>query len=270
MDPGPSTRGSCRRAALRLTVCADSADDRIVNVTELVWIASDPPRTLSHLSRVARLRLTMKEVRVAAAALSVLCLALGAWSSACSSTTGGAEPQGGSTSSSGSGSSSGAGADGASNPMPDSGHDNLDAGASADCGHPPKLLDASAVGLHCPNLTEGGAPGTCAAGEHCCEQSSAAGVPSTCASSCADVDAEADWACQDPSQCGSGLACCGKGIVKTLAGCTFPEVSKFTGTRCAASCAASEFVVCEQSSECPSGQTCRAAKARGGELGICR
>jgi hypothetical protein len=66
------------------------------------------------------------------------------------------------------------------------------------------------------------------------------------------------------------MACCGKGVVETRPGCSFPTVAKFTGTRCAANCGLGEFTVCEQPSECPSGQNCVAAKARGGELGVCQ
>src|SRR5579864_2849094 len=35
------------------------------------------------------------------------------------------------------------------------GDSRSDSGTSADCGRPPKLLDAAAPGLHCPNVVEG-------------------------------------------------------------------------------------------------------------------
>jgi hypothetical protein len=144
-----------------------------------------------------------------------------------------------------------------------------DAALDVDCGHPPRLLDAASAGLHCPNVTDAGKPGTCAVGEHCCEQSSTAGVPSTCAASCDGADAEADWACQDRSQC-AGSVCCGRGVFRDEPACGFGVVHVFTGTHCSPACAAGELTVCEQSSECPAGQTCRPAKARGGEMGVCQ
>jgi hypothetical protein len=148
---------------------------------------------------------------------------------------------------------------------------SADAGKGADCGRPPKLLDAGAVGLHCPNVAEGGLPAECPAGDHCCEQSSPSGKMSTCASSCSGTDAEADWACQDPSQCpGIGMVCCGTGIVMPVAGCGYATVLHFLGTHCARSCLAAEFAVCEHPNECPSGHVCMPAKAHGGTLGACQ
>jgi hypothetical protein len=120
--------------------------------------------------------------------------------------------------------------------------------------------------VRCPNMADGG---WCAPGEHCCEQSSASGMKSQCASTCAGTDAEADWACQDPSQCGTGEMCCGRGGPVDDPLCGFVIVRHFTGTSCAASCRPTEFVACERSSECPGGQICKAARARGGAIGVC-
>jgi hypothetical protein len=205
----------------------------------------------------------LNRFRYSLLALACGSFALGVCASACSSAG------------SGGGTAGGAAKDASSNladAPPGSGDDAIaDAGANVDCGHPARLLDAAAVGLHCPNVSDAGKPATCAPGEHCCEQSSAARVPSTCALSCAGADAEADWACQDPSQCGAGgSSCCGIGVVKPQPGCGFARISAFAGTRCATTCMPGEFTVCEMSSECAAGQTCVPARARGGELGVCQ
>jgi len=154
--------------------------------------------------------------------------------------------------------------------------------SSSSCANPPKLFVESAAGVYCPySGADGGKAQTCAAGEYCCEPSTGTAVCQPASASCATGSGSGGntkWECLEAIDCASnsgGKLCCGSGTLATQAACgtepAYAYVTGFTGTTCASSCTA--FTVCEQNSDCsaltPSGQTCVATKAKGGDFGHC-
>jgi hypothetical protein len=148
--------------------------------------------------------------------------------------------------------------------------------AGAECGTAAKLFAPKPdSGVFCPFS---GAPGakniSCAETEQCCQNAKGAGV-STCVAKGAacPIAAATVWECEDPSNCPMGQVCCAHssaaGTAVTVGTDTCGSfLSKFSGTKCAASCAAGELVVCEQQSECTMG-TCTAVKPKGNDIGVC-
>ena len=144
----------------------------------------------------------------------------------------------------------------------------------SDCGtaavlHPPK----GDGGVYCPfSAPVGGKNLYCTVTQECCENPKGGGV-STCetkGTACPNASATV-WECEDPSDC-PGQICCAHGSAGTAVTVGTDTcgafLSKFAGTKCAATCAAGELVVCEQQSECTSG-TCTAVKPKGNAIGVC-
>lgn len=202
---------------------------------------------------------------------------------ACSSSSAGGYPpgqDGGSGSSSGgSGSSSGSSGSSSGSSGSSSGSSGSSSGSGGDagCEDPPSLFVESKPGVYCPFSTgDAGKAVTCAAGQHCCETPESAGTPSTCEpmGTACPVTGSVDWQCEEAIDCtatgAAGPICCGTGspTTETSCGVTWPEWTGFTGTKCAASCAAPGITVCEQQSDCTTG-TCTASKADGNQFGFC-
>ena len=149
--------------------------------------------------------------------------------------------------------------------------------AGAECGTAPKLfVPKPDGGIFCP-FSATGAGGKniyCPETDQCCENPMGSGV-STCVTkgmACPVMGATV-WECEDPSNCTAGQKCCAHsgtaGTAVTVATDTCgPYLSKFSGTKCAATCAAGELEVCEQQSECTMG-TCTAVKPKGNSIGVC-
>jgi hypothetical protein len=129
-------------------------------------------------------------------------------------------------------------------------------------------------GVFCPfSAPTGGKNIYCSVAQECCENPKGGGV-STCetkGSACPNAAATV-WECEDPSDC-PGQKCCAHGSAGTAVtigtDTCGPYLSKFSGTKCAATCAAGELVVCEQQSECTTG-TCIAVKPKGNDIGVCQ
>ncbi len=136
--------------------------------------------------------------------------------------------------------------------------------------HPPNA-DAGTATLYCPfSGVDGGTNAYCdTTTEHCCEPKSGTAACTPTGVACATGDT--DWQCEDPSECGSGQKCCGKG---TFVASTDPSCANyatgFTGTYCAASCQATEIVMCTSNAECTSGKTCVPFKSKGNQVGACQ
>jgi hypothetical protein len=194
------------------------------------------------------------------------------------SCTGGSSGTGSSTGSS-SGSSTGSNTgSGSGSPGSSTGSGSTDAGTgSGSCEAPPTKVYAETAGegLYCPFsvITDAGKAGDCPVGDHCCEPASGTSTCVATGTACASGDT--DWQCEGPLDCtGAGAAgplCCGTGTIETSPACgsnpAYPYVSKFTGSACAASCAAS-FTICSQQSECTTG-TCTPIKPKGNTIGYC-
>ncbi len=149
--------------------------------------------------------------------------------------------------------------------------------AGAECGTAAKLFPPKADGgIFCPfsRTSTGGKDIYCLETEQCCENIMGAGA-STCVAkgtACPVMTATA-WECEDPANCAAGQKCCAHsstaGTPVTVGNDTCGAyLSKFSGTKCAASCAVGELVVCEQQSECTMG-TCTAVKPKGNDIGVC-
>jgi hypothetical protein len=143
----------------------------------------------------------------------------------------------------------------------------------AGCEKPPEGPFAeTTAGVYCPFGTPpaGKTSLYCPAMQTCCEPTSGT---STCQASSTCATGDTAWTCGAPIDCGSGMVCCGNGTVETQAPCgTYPAfayASEFKGTSCAASCGAMQFEVCGASTDCPSGMTCVAIKAKGNDFGYC-
>jgi hypothetical protein len=93
---------------------------------------------------------------------------------------------------------------------------------------------------------------------------------STCdpaAMACAAGDV--DWQCQDPTDCGAGKQCCGVGTFEQAPDPMCANSAKgFTGTHCAATCAATEIVMCTSDAEC-GGKKCTPFSTHGAQVGAC-
>ena len=148
--------------------------------------------------------------------------------------------------------------------------------AGADCGKAPALhAPKPDGGVFCPfSAPSGGKNVFCAETEQCCENGKGAGV-STCApkgSACPIANATV-WECEDRADCPSGQQCCAHsgdaGTVTVATDSCGPYLSKFSGTRCAPTCATGDLVVCEAQPECNSG-TCTAVKPKGNDIGVCK
>lgn len=157
-------------------------------------------------------------------------------------------------------------------PPEDAGNDApFDAG-TFDCGTPPVLHPSAAdAGPFCPFSTAAPPFSTCGFGQHCCEPPAGTGNLATCASDCAGlVDGGIDWECQDPVSCPTGELCCANTTSVGPGECSYPFLSGFTGTVCAASCGAGQARICQSDVECPTPTTCTATKSNGAVLGICQ
>jgi hypothetical protein len=148
-----------------------------------------------------------------------------------------------------------------------------DAGTDAStCGTTPALHPEAAPGVYCPFTATGAT--TCAAGDQCCEPPAANGQVSVCAAAgtgCGVTNALV-WQCEDALDCAASAAgpvCCGVGAVTLDATCGFHRGTGFTGSHCAASCAAGEVHVCEAQAQCPAGTTCTPFKTNGLAMGAC-
>ena len=147
--------------------------------------------------------------------------------------------------------------------------------AGADCGKAASLHpNAGDGGIYCPfSAPAGGKNVYCAETQQCCENP-AGGAVSTCVAKGAacPVAAATVWECEDPTDC-AGMKCCAHasdgGTVTLSTDTCGPYLSKFSGTRCAAACAAGELQVCEKQGDCASG-TCTAVKPKGNDIGVCK
>jgi hypothetical protein len=137
-------------------------------------------------------------------------------------------------------------------------------------------------GVYCPgDKDDAGSTVTCGAGQHCCETAYMSATPSSCqAAGAACATGDVDWECLQPADCanfeGGGAVCCVVGATQmTVSGCdggTWMEYSGFTGTKCMASCPSGGFTVCEQDSDCVSGDAgahCNPSKSQGSDFGYC-
>lgn len=153
-----------------------------------------------------------------------------------------------------------------------------DAGAAASCGRTPTLKPVvSGKGVHCPFSAPDGSPWLdCSPGQHCCQPLVETDGLSTCRSSCTTGNGApfegSDWECGDPVHCAGATGspvCCGIGQVGIDPSCTYLRASQFRGTTCRPKCGSTEFVVCQNDSQCPFGTKCTPLKARGGQIGAC-
>ncbi len=184
---------------------------------------------------------------------------------------------------------------GSSGESPDAGSDATDAstGNDPDTGAPdtgaPVTDGGADSGVACQSFAPvifasvpfrgpfcNGAPGNhCAFGEHCCRDLAA--NTQVCAASCPGN--VIDIACFNPSECNdggvTGLKCCGSGTPRKDL-CPYTVLEGWTKSRCAPSCASSEFQQCETNPECDSG-TCTPMRAltpdnkqtTNGQMGAC-
>lgn len=187
--------------------------------------------------------------------------------------TGGAAGSGGSITDGGAGGSAGGGTGGSAG-----GGTGGSAGGSADAGqcktpstlHPPKAGDTATI--YCPfSSTDGGKNDYCTPQtQHCCEGSGAGSTSSCVAAGTACATGDTDWQCEDPADCPTGTVCCGTGtlVVNSDPMCA-NYASHFTGTNCAASCAAGEITMCTSDGEC-GGKTCVPFETKGNQVGGCQ
>lgn len=151
------------------------------------------------------------------------------------------------------------------------------ADAGSDCGTAASLhVPKADGGMFCPfSAPTGGKNIYCSTAQECCENPKGGGV-STCetrGTACPVATATA-WECESPVDCAAGQVCCahsGTAGTPVTIGTDVcgPYLSKFSGTKCAATCATGELVVCEQASDCTSG-TCTAVKPKGNDIGVCQ
>lgn len=219
----------------------------------------------------------MKNARIFIVVMSSSALASAALAglAACSSDTGASSSSGGTVPTV----DGGGGRDvspGDSSPAPDDSSVPPEDGGS-DCGKPAQLHPPKPDGgIFCPfSALAGGKNVYCAETEQCCQNPKGTSV-STCVpkgAACPVANATA-WECEDRSDCPAGQACCahsGDGGAVTIATDTCGTyLSKFSGTRCAATCGAGELTVCEVAAECTGGKTCTAVKPKGNDIGVCK
>lgn len=147
--------------------------------------------------------------------------------------------------------------------------------AGKECGTAAKLFPPKPDGgMFCKfSGTDGGKDIYCATTDTCCEAPS--GSTSTCVNGKTDmcpIAKSTPWQCLDPADCPQGQKCCAYGTnggaVTVGSDVCGPYLSKFAGTKCAASCGTGELVVCEEQSECQTG-TCTAVKPKANDIGVC-
>jgi hypothetical protein len=177
----------------------------------------------------------------------------------------------------------GGGGDGAASM--DSGGGSGDAGASdammhhdgseIDSGCSTTLHPTAAGTIYCPSVAAGSMDTMCTAmTQHCCMPSKMSGMMSTCVASGTACPAGGGnmgskvWECSEPANCPSGQVCCATGTIGSGT-CGAFQISMFGGTKCAASCAANEGVVCQAQSDCTTG-ACTPGTAGGATLGLCK
>ncbi|MGH7281406.1 MAG: hypothetical protein ACRELY_07790 [Polyangiaceae bacterium] len=155
-------------------------------------------------------------------------------------------------------------------------------GDSGTCGSTPTLHkttdDAGHSDIFCSPAT--GSPTYCEveAGtlNHCCIDTSGTGFPDgQCSSGACTYTKGLDIQCLDDQGCGGGQHCCGIGHPYLNSTCSYEKIYGFTGTTCAADCAANAagidaggFQACSSTdTTCTSG-TCTPAKEYI-QLGVC-
>lgn len=145
--------------------------------------------------------------------------------------------------------------------------------------HPLTATDGGFSGVFCPGAGAGGDSGssskTCDPGLFCCDTPSGSTPASSCIASTATCPttspkAGATWECDAPQHCGTGKVCCGQGTPKLRTGCTYEEVFPALGSKCEATCGATEYIICEAPADCPSGKTCTPIKNGGKQVGYCK
>ena len=168
--------------------------------------------------------------------------------------------------------------DAARQPAPDVAVTPADAGeldAARECGSPAKVFSFGDGGLFCPfSSTDGGKNLYCTSGsQECCVTPQSAGTPSTCETRDAGcpVANSTILECGHPEDCNGGKCCAwsSTGSLAFLQDVCGPYLSKFTGTRCEASCGAGELTVCGGDQDCTGGATCVAVKPKGNNTGVC-
>jgi hypothetical protein len=135
--------------------------------------------------------------------------------------------------------------------------------------HQPNL-DAGTAQIFCPfSGTGGGKDVYCNYGtEHCCEPSTGTAACSPIATACPAGDT--DWQCQSPGDCSGGEQCCGTGTLNVNANPSCANFATgFHGTHCAATCQATEIVMCVKDSQCANGMTCTPFSTKGAQVGGC-
>jgi hypothetical protein len=99
------------------------------------------------------------------------------------------------------------------------------------------------------------------------------GDPTACtplATACPSTTNYTDWQCEDPSDCGAGMQCCGDGsIVISPDPMCGNYSSKMTGTTCKAACAPTDITMCTSDGECAAGKTCIPFGKAGNQVGGC-
>lgn len=149
-------------------------------------------------------------------------------------------------------------------------------GGGGGCGSDPKLHPpAAGEGVFCPGTGDAGGGAPCATGQLCCDTPKGSTPASSCiagGSTCPTTSPKSgsSWECDAPAQCGTGKVCCGEGTPKLRTGCTYEEVFPAAGSKCAASCGATEYVICEAAGDCPAGKTCTPIKTGGKQVGYCK
>jgi hypothetical protein len=162
----------------------------------------------------------------------------------------------------------------------DDGPNPGDGGSSGDCGKVATLHENDgAVGPYCPFADAGTIGKHCPALQECCvphfPQDKS---PQVCLAQGADCtpyftvpEAGIPVDCEEDNQCPSGKVCC-----VTMAafgqdpGCTNYFGSKLKGAFCVTACAAGQFHVCQNQSECTSGTTCTPFRDDGRDWGACK
>jgi hypothetical protein len=116
--------------------------------------------------------------------------------------------------------------------------------------------------------------GTCPAtpGEICCVNNGAKTGACVATGPCpSGTTSEID--CKGPGECPMGNSCCGtptgSATIAPVPGCTYDKSSGEINMKCASSCAAGDYVICEANGDCPSGQTCIPFKFKGAPMGHC-
>ena len=145
--------------------------------------------------------------------------------------------------------------------------------AGPDCGTLPALHPETEAGAYCPFTAAGSIH--CLVGQVCCETPSTVVNGSTCvtAGTACPVAGSLAWECDGPMDCAgsaAGAVCCAAGTVPLDPVCGFHRGTGFTGTHCAATCAAGEVSICDSPTDvCAAGTQCTPFKVAGVVLGTC-